>query len=277
MTESVKDWLPGAAAQIEALGQTSFVAGINHSVWLFSVIQLGHLLAIAVLGGAVLVLNLRLLGLALPTVAPEEVERSTRPFMLASVAGTVVTGFLMMLATTQSSLTSTAFLIKMIALLAAIGLSLSVASSVRQAGGHAREFAKILGLAATAVWLIAVGLFASASNLGPGVLLVAVAGFALFAAFVPSRRKAYGIGISLILVTGFGSTFLLAPTAAGDVLTEQLSIGTILIGAAFAALLWAGEMREGKPLAVPPGRIGALASTLAWVTVASAGRWIGFS
>ena len=277
MSDSVKDWLPGAAAQIEALGQTPLIAAINHSVWAFSVIQLGHLLSIAVLGGAVLVLNLRLLGLALPTVAPEDVERSTRPFMLASVAGTIVTGFLMTLATTQSSLTSTAFLIKMIALLAAIGLSVSVASSVRRPAGHARQAAKVLGVLATLVWLVAAGLFASASNLGPGVLLVAVAGFALFAAFLPSRRRAYGIGISLILLAGFGSTFLLAPTAAGDVLTEQVSIGTVLIGLAFAALLWASEMRHGKPLAVPPGRIGALGSTLAWVTVAAAGRWIGFS
>ena len=109
------------------------------------------------------------------------------------------------------------------------------------------------------------------------MLLVAVAGFALFAAFIPSRRRAYGIGISVVLLAGFGSTFLLAPTDAGDVLTEQVSIGTVLTGLAFAALLWAGEIRDGKPLAVPPCRVGALGSTLAWVTIAAAGRWIGFS
>ena len=276
MSASIKDWLPGIATQLETLAATPAIAALNHSVWLFSVVQLFHLLSIAVLGGGVLLLNLRLLGFALPTVSPQEVERSTRPWMIASVAGTIITGLLMTLATTQSSLTSTAFLIKMIALLAAIGLSISVASQVKESAAP-RSLPKVVAAVAAGMWLLAVAIFASADNLGAGVLLVAIAGFALFAAFVPSRRRVYLFGIGAVLFTGLGATFLLPPTEAGDVLTVQLSIGTVLAGLAFALFLWAGEGRDGKLLAIPLDRASALVSTLAWVTVAVAGRWIGFS
>jgi drug/metabolite transporter (DMT)-like permease len=273
----VKDWLPTLSVQLETLAKTPAVEAINHSVWLFSVIQLGHLLSIAVLGGAVLVLNLRVLGFAMPGLTAPDVERSTRPWLIASVLGTVLTGLLMTLATTQSSLTSTAFLIKMIALLAAILLSISVAAQVNRERSRIRRLPQALAAVAAAMWIVAVWLFASAANLGAGVVLVAIAGFALLAAFIRARRKVYLAGIATILIVGLGGTFLVPPTEAGDVLAVQLSVGTVLLGGVFAILMWAGESRRGKLLTVPLDRASALVATLAWVTVAVAGRWIGFS
>ncbi len=277
MSASVQHWLPAVSARLEALAQAPMIVAINQSTWLFSAVQLLHLLAIAVLGGAVLVLNLRLLGLALPTLTPHYVERHTRPWMIGSIVGTVLTGFLLTLSTTQTSLGNTAFLVKMIALLAAILLSVSVASQVREGTPAPGRAPQVLAGVAAFMWVIAVALFASAANLGAGVLLVAITGFALFAAFVPGRRKGYLAGVGFIMVAGLGATFFLPPSESGDALAGQLSMGTVIVALAFALVLWAGEEREGGPAPLAPERASALVSTLAWVTVAVAGRWIGFS
>ena len=59
------------------LGQ--FIVGSN---WLFPVIESVHLLALALLGGSVLIVDMRLLGLGLTDRAVSEIAREARPFMI---------------------------------------------------------------------------------------------------------------------------------------------------------------------------------------------------
>ena len=49
------------------------------SLWLFPVIEAFHLVAFAVLGGAVLVTDLRLLGVAMRSQPTAHIARETRP------------------------------------------------------------------------------------------------------------------------------------------------------------------------------------------------------
>ena len=67
----------------ETLWLGQFVVGSN---WLFPVIEAVHLLALSVLGGAVLVVDLRLLGLGLKGQSASELWRAARPWMIGALA-----------------------------------------------------------------------------------------------------------------------------------------------------------------------------------------------
>ena len=74
---------------------TFFGHGIRDSVWLFPFVEIFHLLALGVLGGTILILNMRLLGLRFPDEPVSELERDVRPWMLGSLAVMLVSGFLL--------------------------------------------------------------------------------------------------------------------------------------------------------------------------------------
>lgn len=279
MSVSLRDIAPTFAQAFDHLAQEPLFKTLNESLWIFSLIETFHLLCMALLGGAVLALNLRLLGVALPKVPPADVERATRPWLWGGTFGTIGTGTLMALATSVTTLASAAFLVKVIALIAAILFSLAVSAQVRKAGEDQQQARVPLVLAGTAValWAVALGLFASTSNLGAGALLVAISGFALFAALTPQRRFTYLAGVVPILGVGIVGSLFLPASEEGDALARGLSSGAVALALVFAIGVVLRERRNGADQGPSSARLAAFASTLAWVTTAAAGRWIGFS
>ena len=65
---------------------------IVNSNWLFPVIEAVHLLALSVLGGAVFVVDLRLMGLGLTGRRASELWRSARPWTIGAIAAMILTG-----------------------------------------------------------------------------------------------------------------------------------------------------------------------------------------
>ena len=104
----------------EALEASPVGDGVKNSVWLFPAIEAAHLLALALLGGAVLMLDLRLLGVGLTALPPSAVERATRPWLIAALATMIVTGVLMGLSEALKLYDKQAFWVKMIALALAL-------------------------------------------------------------------------------------------------------------------------------------------------------------
>src|ERR1700739_1226270 len=102
--------------QFEALEATPVGDGIKNSVWLFPAIEAVHLLALAMLGGAILMLDLRLLGLGLTGRPASSVERDTRPWLIGALAVMVVTGSLLGVSEAVKLYDKPAFWVKMIAL-----------------------------------------------------------------------------------------------------------------------------------------------------------------
>src|SRR5882672_3450606 len=70
-----------------------FGHGIRNSVWLFPFVEIFHLLALAVLGGTVLILNLRLLGIRFQRERVSDLARDVQPWMRGSLAVMLVSGF----------------------------------------------------------------------------------------------------------------------------------------------------------------------------------------
>ncbi len=70
---------------------------VRESLWLFPIIQCGHLLALALLGGTVLVVDLRLLGLGLRAQPLADLARSVHPWLAGSLTAIIATGIPMFL------------------------------------------------------------------------------------------------------------------------------------------------------------------------------------
>src|SRR6202041_1125034 len=96
--------------EASALGQT-----IRESTWLFPAIESAHLLALALLGGSVLIISLSVLGVGLKT-PPAEIYKSAHRYMNAAVIVLLATGLLLGISEPVKLYGRQAFLVKMISL-----------------------------------------------------------------------------------------------------------------------------------------------------------------
>jgi hypothetical protein len=74
------------------LQQSWLGTAINNSNWAFAAIEAGHLLALAAIGGAVIVVDLRLMGWAFRRQPVAEIARSVQPWLVLSLIGMFLTG-----------------------------------------------------------------------------------------------------------------------------------------------------------------------------------------
>jgi hypothetical protein len=93
---------------------------INDSNWLFPAIEAVHIVALALLFGAVIVLNLRLLGFMMRGRSLPQLARELEPFTLVSLIVILASGVLLFVSEAVKSFYSTPFRIKMVLLLSAI-------------------------------------------------------------------------------------------------------------------------------------------------------------
>jgi hypothetical protein len=104
----------------QALENSAIGEAIRESIWLFPFIEAFHLLALAVIGGAVLLVDFRLLGLGLKRQPVAILARDAQPFLIGSLLIMLVSGFLLFLSESIKCYYSFAFWTKMIALALAI-------------------------------------------------------------------------------------------------------------------------------------------------------------
>ena len=89
-------------AVFQWLERTSLSVAINESLWAFAVVEAIHLVALAVIGGAVLVVDLRLLDLAFQEQRVGDVARVAQPWFVWSLAAMLLTGFVLFLSLAAS-------------------------------------------------------------------------------------------------------------------------------------------------------------------------------
>ena len=105
---------------------TTIGTAIKNSSWAFAVIESVHLLALAVIGGAVLMLDLRLLGLGLRRQPIPEVAREAQPWLVGSLIVMLITGFALFSSEATKCYYSTPFWVKMTSLALAMALTFTV-------------------------------------------------------------------------------------------------------------------------------------------------------
>jgi hypothetical protein len=127
---------------------------IRSSSWLFPVIEAFHLLGLAVIGGAVLVVDLRLFGFGLRRQPVAQLARDAQPWLIASLMVMVVTGVLMFTSEAIKCYYHPAFWVKMTSLFLAIIFTFTVRRKVALADetrmGPLRS--KLVALVSITLW-----------------------------------------------------------------------------------------------------------------------------
>jgi len=77
------------------LEATSISKAINNSLYAFAMIQGVHLVSLAVIGGCVLVVSLRLFGAGFRNQRIADVAEAAHPWLIASTIGVIASGFFM--------------------------------------------------------------------------------------------------------------------------------------------------------------------------------------
>ncbi len=103
---------------------------IRSSRWLFPAIESFHLLGLALMGGAVLLVNLSLLGFGIGRKSAAQLWRDTRPWLVASLAVNIVSGVLLFTSEAVKLYYHEAFWVKMISLALAILYTFTVLRKV---------------------------------------------------------------------------------------------------------------------------------------------------
>jgi hypothetical protein len=105
---------------VQASEASSVGTAIRDSVWLFPAIEFVHLIAFAAIGGAVLIVDLRLLGLILKRHAVREIATDAHPWFVRSLIVMFVSGVLLFTSESVKCYYSIPFRVKMLALFLAI-------------------------------------------------------------------------------------------------------------------------------------------------------------
>ena len=130
------------------LEATAVGTTVRQSLWLFPVIECIHLLALALLGGTVLAVDMRLLGLGLKAQPAAELEQKLEPWMTGALVTSIVTGILMFLSEAIKCYYSPPFWYKMGLLLLATLYAFTIRRKVlRSVSGLATKTAAMVSLA----------------------------------------------------------------------------------------------------------------------------------
>src|SRR5215470_20334073 len=106
--------------------QTPIGETIRNSTWLFPVIEAFHLLGLGLTAGAVLIVDLRLLGVGLRKQPVAQLWAATQPWLLGSVILLFVSGIPLFLSEAIKCLYSFPFWVKMTSLMLALVFTFTI-------------------------------------------------------------------------------------------------------------------------------------------------------
>ena len=139
----------------EWIEASSLGNAIRQSLWLFPVIEAVHLLGLCVLGGAVLIVDLRMLGVGLRGYGIAELMRDARPWFLGALLVMLTTGWALFSSEAIKCYYNTSFWVKITTLPIAIVLTVFIRDRMAlRAGGDVTATTRMVGITSIALWVI---------------------------------------------------------------------------------------------------------------------------
>lgn len=274
---SPQDLFPQLAPWVGQLDETFPGAQIKPY---FAQWEVLHILSLALLGGASILLNLRLIGSGLTDESPSEVRRGVLPWLNTGVIGVVLTGVLIGTSNPERLYTSEAFTAKMLGLAAALFLTYGVSLPAARRDGRMSAGASVSAAIGLGLFGLCIGVFAVAKLVNPGLWHVIIAA-ALIALFVTRgvTRIVYLVGLLGLMATQLALHQVIykpddyAHLDPANKIMILIYLAWILAAAA-VQIVQSGRTQSG---AGPATKALAYAAILVWVTTAAAGRWIAFA
>jgi hypothetical protein len=125
---------------------------IRTSRWAFAVIESIHLVGLAAIGGAVLLVDMRLLGVGLNRQPVSRLARDAQPWLVGSLVLMVTTGAALFMSESIKCYYSTAFRLKMTSLALAILFTFTVRRTVVADADAGPLRLKLVGMLSLALW-----------------------------------------------------------------------------------------------------------------------------
>ena len=128
---------------------------VRDSRWVFPAVEAVHIVALAVLLGAILMLDLRLFGVTLRAKSVRKLASDLEPFTLVSLVIILITGFLLFASEAMKCYTSAPFQVKMTFLFAAILFHFTAYARVTRAdaANTTPPWGKLAALVSIVLWL----------------------------------------------------------------------------------------------------------------------------
>ena len=127
---------------------------IRNSEYAFPMIEFVHLAALAVIGGAVLIVDMRLLGFGLKKTSVAVLAKDAQPYVTGSLIVMLLTGIALYSSEATKCYASAAFWIKMVSLLLAMVFTYTIKKRV--AAGDEKMFSvatsKVVGAVSLVLW-----------------------------------------------------------------------------------------------------------------------------
>ena len=138
----------------ERLEASAIGEAVRGSLWLFPVVEAFHLVGLAVIGGAILVVDFRLLGLTLRSHPVSRLARDMQPWVVGSLVVMILSGIPLFLSEAIKCYYSFAFWTKMTALLGAVIFTFTLRRAVAGApdGRFPPVWNRAVGLTSIALW-----------------------------------------------------------------------------------------------------------------------------
>ncbi len=132
---------------------TAIGTAVRDSVWAFPILEAVHLLGLCMLGGALLVVDLRLLGAGLTRQPVARLARHARRWLITALAILISTGVPLFLSEAIKAYYNTSFWVKMTTLPIALAFTFAIRERVaRQEDAEPGVRGKVVGAVSLALW-----------------------------------------------------------------------------------------------------------------------------
>ena len=127
---------------------------IRTSLWLFPVIEAMHLLGLCVLGGTVIVVDMRMLGFGLRRQPIAPLAKNVRPWMVASLVIMLLPGTALFLSESVKCYYSPSFWVKISTLPVAILFTFTVRERIARKSLDATAATRLAALTSLSMWFV---------------------------------------------------------------------------------------------------------------------------
>ena len=135
----------------EAMGQWPISQAIGSSIWIYPLIQAIHLVFLALFAGAMMIVDLRLLGYGMRSKPVHQVASDARPWVIIGFLGLVATGVPQLMQNSTREYFSEFFWYKMYLIAFGLIFLFTVRRKMTQAA-ESTTASKVVGLISMAIW-----------------------------------------------------------------------------------------------------------------------------
>ena len=205
---TLQHFFPQASHWVDGLAATPMALLVSGPKFGYASWEVGHILSLILIGGTAILMNLRLLGAGITNEEPREISRNLRLWQAIGVIGIIFTGVLIGSSNAVKLYNSSAFTVKMIALLSGLILTYGVTRPVAAANGAVGAFPKIWFVIGGALFLAGLWFLCTSDLINVGVYHVITAAALILIPVTRGRlRWGYIAGMVALIVAQFVHTW----------------------------------------------------------------------